>query len=215
MKKIVSTLLVALLCFSLAATAQVRVVTGTVKDEQGVAIPSVSVKIKGTTTAVVSDDKGNFKISASENAILVVSAVGFNDYEQKVGKTSVFSLVLGKKVTELESVVVTAQGIKKKAKEIGYSYARVSNEDVNVGRSPQLATALSGKVSGLAVYNLNNGVDPSVKLVLRGYRSLTGNNEALIVLDGMQTTSTVLATINPSDVEDVVILKGGQAAALY
>ena len=215
MKKIVSTLLVALLCFSLAATAQVRVVTGTVKDEQGVAIPSVSVKIKGTTTAVVSDDKGSFKISASENAILVVSAVGFNDYEQKVGKTSVFSLVLGKKVTELESVVVTAQGIKKKAKEIGYSYARVSNEDVNVGRSPQLATALSGKVSGLAVYNLNNGVDPSVKLVLRGYRSLTGNNEALIVLDGMQTTSTVLATINPSDVEDVVILKGGQAAALY
>ncbi len=215
MKKIVSTLLVAMLCFTLAATAQVRVITGTVTDEQGAGVPSVSVKVKGATTAVVGDEKGNFRISASEGSVLVISAVGFNDVEQKVGKSPNIRIALSKRVTELESVVVTAQGIKKKAKEIGYSYARVTNEEVTVGHSPQLAQALSGKVSGLAIYNVNNSVDPAVKVVLRGYRSLTGNNEALVVLDGMQTTSTVLALINPNDIESVSILKGGQAATLY
>lgn len=215
MKKIVSTLVVALLCFSIAVTAQVRPVTGTVKDDQGAAVPGVSVKVKGSSTATVADGNGSYKISASDASVLVFTAVGFNDYEQKVGKSSVLNISLTKKVNELENVVVTAQGIKKKTKEIGYSYAKVSNEEVTNGHSPQLAQALSGKVSGLAVYNVNNSVDPSTKLVLRGYRSLTGNNEALVVLDGMQTTTTVLATINPNDIESVTILKGGQAATLY
>ena len=215
MKKIVSTLLVALLCFSIAATAQVRVITGTVKDDQGAPVPGVSVKVKGSSTTTVGDANGSFKISASDNAVLVFSAVGFAEYEQKVGKASTLNVTLGKIVNELESVVVTAQGIRKKTKEIGYAYAKVSNEEINVGRSPQLAASLSGKVSGLAIYNVNNSVDPSVKVVLRGYRSLTGNNEALVVLDGMQTTSTALALINPNDVDNVTILKGGQAATLY
>lgn len=215
MKKIVSTLLVALLCFSMAAIAQVRVVTGTVKDDQGAPVPSVSVKIKGTSTAAVGDQNGSFRINASDNDVLVFSAIGFNGYEQRVGKSTTLNISLGKTVNELESVVVTAQGIRKKQKEIGYAYAKVTNEEINVGRSPQLAAALSGKVSGLAIYNVNNSVDPSVKVVLRGYRSLTGNNEALVVLDGMQTTSTVLALINPNDVESISILKGGQAATLY
>ncbi len=215
MKKIVSTLVVALLCFSVAAIAQVRPITGTVKDDQGAGVPGVSVKIKGSSTAAIADANGSFKISASDNAVLVFSAVGFSDYEQKVGKNAVINISLTKNVNELENVVVTAQGIKKKSKEIGYSYATVSNAEVTNGHSPQLAQALSGKVSGLAVYNVNNSVDPQTKLVLRGYRSLTGNNEALVVLDGMQTTTTVLATINPNDIESVTILKGGQAATLY
>jgi TonB-linked SusC/RagA family outer membrane protein len=215
MKKIVSTLVVVLLCFSMAAIAQVRPVTGTVKDDQGAPVPSVSVQIKGTNTAAIGDANGVFRISAGENAVLVFSAVGFNDVEQRVGKSTTLNISLSKKINELENVVVTAQGIKKKSKEIGYSYARVTNEEVTNGHSPQLAAALSGKVSGLAIYNVNNSVDPSVKIVLRGYRSLTGNNEALIVLDGMQTTSTVLATINPNDIDGVTILKGGQAATLY
>ncbi len=215
MKKIVSTLLVALLCFSIAVTAQVRPITGTVKDDQGAPVPGVSVSVKGTTTNAIGDANGAFKISAADNAVLVFSAVGFIETEQRVGKSSVFNIAMTKKFNELENVVVTAQGIRKKAKDIGYSYATVTNDDVTVGRSPQLAQALSGKVSGLAVYNVNNSVDPSVKIVLRGYRSLTGNNEALVVVDGMQTTSTVLALINPNDIDNVSILKGGQAATLY
>lgn len=215
MKKIVSTLVVALLCFSAAVTAQVRPVTGTVKDDKGAPIPSASVKIKGTSSGTVADANGSFKINVGENAVLVFSAASFADFEQKVGKASVLNITLAKKENELENVVVTAQGIRKKVKEIGYSYAKVSNDEVTNGHSPQLAQALSGKVSGLAVYNVNNSVDPATKLVLRGYRSLTGNNEALVVLDGMQTTTTVLATINPNDIENVTILKGGQAATLY
>ena len=215
MKKIVSTFVVALLCFSIAAIAQVRPVTGTVKDDTGVPIPSVSVKVKGTSTTAIADANGVFKINATDNSVLVFSAVGFNDVEQRVGKSASLSITLSKNINELENVVVTAQGIKKKSKEIGYSYARVSNDEINVGRSPQLTQALSGKVSGLAIYTVNNSVDPSVKVILRGYRSLTGNNEALVVIDGMQTTSTILALLNPNDVESVSILKGGQAATLY
>lgn len=215
MKKIVSTFVVALLCFSIAAIAQVRPVTGTVKDDKGDPIPSVSVKVKGTSTTAIADANGVFKINATDNSVLVFSAVGFNDVEQKVGKSASFSISLSKNINELENVVVTAQGIKKKSKEIGYSYARVSNDEINIGRSPQLTQALSGKVSGLAIYTVNNSVDPSVKVVLRGYRSLTGNNEALVVIDGMQTTSTILALLNPNDVESVSVLKGGQAATLY
>lgn len=215
MKKIVSTFVVALLCFSIAAIAQVRPVTGTVKDDKGDPIPSVSVKVKGSSTTAVADANGVFKINATDNSVLVFSAVGFNDVELKVGKSASLSISLSKNINELENVVVTAQGIKKKSREIGYSYARVSNDEITVGRSPQLTQALSGKVSGLAIYTVNNSVDPSVKVVLRGYRSLTGNNEALVVIDGMQTTSTILALLNPNDVESVSILKGGQAATLY
>ncbi|HEY0040765.1 MAG TPA: TonB-dependent receptor plug domain-containing protein, partial [Flavisolibacter sp.] len=106
----------------------------------------------------------------------------------------------------------------RKAKELGYSVGRVSNTDLTNGRSPQLAQGLAGKVSGLAIFNVNNSVDPSVKITLRGYRSLTGNNDALIVIDGLQQppgSSTMLNLLNPNDIESVSILKGGQAATLY
>ena len=213
MRKTLQSFLVAMLCFSMVAVAQVSPHTGTVKDDKGNPIPYATVKVKGGTQVAVADEKGVYKINAADNAVLVFSATGFTDTESKVSKNG--SISLQRKVDELENVVVTAQGIRKKQREIGYSYAKVSNEEINVGKSPQLAQALSGKVSGLAIYNVNNSVDPAVKIVLRGYRSLTGNNEALVVLDGMQTTSTVLALINPNDIDNVSILKGGQAATLY
>ncbi|MFM1929933.1 MAG: hypothetical protein RL387_1261 [Bacteroidota bacterium] len=213
MKKIVTSLFLAVLVFA-TASAQVRSVTGSVKDDKGVAVAYATVKVKGQSSAVVADANGNFKINAAASASLQVSATGFASTEVKAASATL-SIVLNRQVDALNDVVVTAQGIRKKAKEIGYSYAKVSNDEITVGRSPQLTQALAGKVSGLAVYTVNNSVDPSVKVVLRGYRSLTGNNEALVVIDGMQTTSTALATINPQDVESVSILKGGQAATLY
>jgi TonB-linked SusC/RagA family outer membrane protein len=213
MKKIVTSLFLAVLVFA-SANAQVRSVTGSVKDDKGVAVAYATVKVKGQTSASVADANGNFKINAAANATLQVSATGFAPTEVKATATSL-SIVLNRQAEELDNVVVTAQGIRKKSKEIGYSYAKVSSEELSVGRSPQLTQALAGKVSGLAVYTVNNSVDPAVKVVLRGYRSLTGNNEALVVIDGMQTTATALALINPNDVENVSILKGGQAATLY
>jgi TonB-linked SusC/RagA family outer membrane protein len=213
MKKIVTSLFLAVLVF-VTASAQVRSVTGSVKDEKGTAVPYATVKVKGQTSAVVADEKGNFKINAAANASLLVSATGFASTEVKASATSV-SVVLNHQVEDLDNVVVTAQGIRKKSKEIGYSYSKVSSDEIAIAHSPQLTQALAGKVSGLAVYTVNNSVDPSVKVVLRGYRSLTGNNEALVVIDGMQTTATALALINPNDVENVSVLKGGQAATLY
>lgn len=213
MKKIVTSLFLAVFVLA-TASAQVRSVTGTVKDDKGAAVAYATVKVKGQSSAVVADANGNFKINAAANASLQVSATGFSSTEVKAASATL-SIVLNRQVDALNDVVVTAQGIRKKAKEIGYSYAKVSNDEITVGRSPQLTQALAGKVSGLAVYTVNNSVDPAVKVVLRGYRSLTGNNEALVVIDGMQTTSTALATINPQDVESVSILKGGQAATLY
>jgi TonB-linked SusC/RagA family outer membrane protein len=213
MKKILFSLFLAVFVLAVA-NAQVRPVTGTVKDDKGAAVAFASVKVKGQASAVVADEKGNFKISAAPNASLVVSATGFASTEVKASATTI-DVVLVRQVEDLENVVVTAQGIRKKSKEIGYAYSKVSNDEINVGRSPQLTQALAGKVSGLAIYTVNNSVDPAVKVVLRGYRSLTGNNEALIVIDGMQTTATALATINPNDVDNVSILKGGQAATLY
>jgi TonB-dependent SusC/RagA subfamily outer membrane receptor len=118
----------------------------------------------------------------------------------------------------IDEVIVTAQGIRRKPRELGYSVAKVSNQDITVRRSAQLAQSLSGKVSGLAIFNVNNSVDPSVKIVLRGYRSLTGNNDALLVIDGLPMppgSSTMLNLLNPNDIENVSVLKGGQAATLY
>ncbi|NDB90976.1 MAG: hypothetical protein EB166_09270, partial [Thaumarchaeota archaeon] len=176
--------------------------------------PLATIKIKGSQTSVLADDNGNFKISAAANATLQITATGFAPLEVVASSTSL-SISLKQQIEEIDNIVVTAQGIRKKSKEIGYSYAKVSTEELTVGRAPRLTQALAGKVSGLAIYQVNNSVDPAVKVVLRGYRSMTGNNEALVVLDGIQTTQTVLPLINPNDIESVTILKGGQAATLY
>ncbi len=198
------------------AFAQEKTVSGKVtSSEDGSPLPGVSVLIKGSTKGVTTDGNGVYKISTTGNATLNFSFIGFTTQTVEVGGRSVVDVQLKADAAAFNEVVVTAQGIRKNIREIGYAYSKVATEDITVGRSPQLAQALSGKVTGLAVYNVNNSVDPAVKVVLRGFRSLTGNNEALVVLDGMQTTSTVLALINPNDIESVSILKGGQAATLY
>jgi TonB-linked SusC/RagA family outer membrane protein len=214
MKKLLTMMMVAMLSFGVVV-AQTRVLTGKVTDSnKSIPVPGATVKAKSGAT-VAADDNGNFKIDVKDGDVLTITAVNYGTNTFKVGTGSTLNISILKQDNRLDEVVVTAQGIRKKSREIGYAYAKISNDDVTVGRSPQLAQALSGKVSGLAVYNVNNGVDPSVKIVLRGFRSLTGNNEALVIVDGMQTTSTVLALINPNDIDNVSILKGGQAATLY
>jgi TonB-linked SusC/RagA family outer membrane protein len=213
MRKLLS-LTAVLFCVCLLANAQVRKFTGKVLDGNGNPIPYATVKIKGSNSGVAADQNGSFEISVKESDALVVSAVGYDDQQIYVKGQTTLSVSL-KSNKQLDEVVVTAQGIRKKAREIGYAYAKVNTEEINNGRSPLLGQALSGKVSGLAVFNINNSVEPQSKVVLRGYRSIGGNNEALVVVDNMQTTSTVLNLINPNDIENVTVLKGGQAATLY
>ncbi len=213
-KFLLTQFILCLLAFPLLA--QNRAVTGKVtSSEDGSALPGVTVLIKGTNQGTTTNAEGNFQISASKGATLQISFIGFATQSITLENQTAVNVALKPDASQLQEIVVTAQGIRKNQREIGYAISKVETEDVTVGRSPQLAQALSGKVTGLAVYNVNNSVDPAVKIVLRGYRSLTGNNEALVVLDGMQTTSTILSTINPNDIESVSILKGGQAATLY
>ncbi|AFK03776.1 TonB-dependent receptor plug [Emticicia oligotrophica DSM 17448] len=198
------------------AFAQDKTVSGKVtSSEDGSPLPGVSVIVKGTSKGVTTDVNGVYKINTSGKSTLTFSFIGFATQTVELNNRTVVDVQLKTDASQLQEIVVTAQGIRKNLREIPYAYSKVSTDDITVGRSPQLAQALSGKVTGLAVYNVNNSVDPSVKIVLRGFRSLTGNNEALVVLNGMQTTSTVLALINPNDIESVSILKGGQAATLY
>ncbi|MVM28765.1 SusC/RagA family TonB-linked outer membrane protein [Spirosoma sp. HMF4905] len=206
-----------LLCFfAIPLLAQNRAITGKItSSEDGSPLPGVTILLKGTNQGTTTSSDGTFQINATKGDVLQVSFIGFATESVKIENQSSVNLALKPDASQLQEIVVTAQGIRKNQREIGYAISKVATEDVTVGRSPQLAQALSGKVTGLAVYNVNNSVDPAVKIVLRGYRSLTGNNEALVVLDGMQTTSTVLSTINPNDIESVSILKGGQAATLY
>jgi len=212
-----STLLVSFLLFCVIAFSQ-QTIRGRVTDETNKPVPFASVKVKGTDVGTAADAEGNFSIPANQGAVLVVSAVNFSPRELTVGTSTTVTVALSGTGGTIEEVVVTAQGIRRKSKELGYSVGRISNEDITTGRSPQLAQSLSGKVSGLAVFNVNQSVDPSVKVTLRGYRSLTGSNDALIVIDGLQQppgSQTMLSLLNPNDIESVTILKGGQAATLY
>ncbi|GAO42105.1 putative TonB-dependent receptor [Flavihumibacter petaseus NBRC 106054] len=196
---------------------QASKISGKVYDGKGSPIPFATIKIKGKTTATTADNNGSFIINAEPTDVLIVTSIGYDKQEITLeGKNSVILTMSQNK--QLEEVVVTAQGIRRRPRELGYSVAKVSNEDLRVGRSPQLAQSLSGKVSGLAVYNVNNSVDPQVKITLRGYRSISGNNDALVVIDGLPMppgSSTMLNILNPNDIESVSILKGGQAATLY
>lgn len=213
----VMTLLTAFVLLCVLAIGQTRTITGKVRNDKGEVVPFATVAVKGTNRTVTADAEGNFKIEATTGDVLVISSTGQEAKEFKVGNGSDVSATLGSKDAQLEEVVVTAQGIRRRPKELGYSVAQINNSDIMVGRSPQLAQSLSGKVSGLAVFNVNNSVDPAVKITLRGYRSMTGNNDALLVIDGVPQpgSQTMLSLLNPNDIESISVLKGGQAGTLY
>lgn len=215
MRKLV--LLVPSLLFLLTGLiAQKTTISGRVTDEKGITIPNASIKIKGSKAGAIADNDGSFTLSVTPGTKLLVSASGYKEVEVDATDNLVVALVEENRT--LSEVVVTAQGIRRRPKELGYSLAKVSNAELTTGRTPTIAAGLSGKVSGLVIINANNSVDPAVKINLRGYRSMSGNNDALIVIDGLPQppgSSTMFNLLNPNDVESVTILKGGQAATLY
>ena len=196
--------------------AQKTTINGRVTDEKGITIPNASIKIKDSKAGAIADNDGSFTLSVVPGTKLIVSAAGYKEVE--VDATDNLTVTLVEENKTLSEVVVTAQGIRRRPKEIGYSVAKVSNTELTVGRAPQVAAGLSGKVSGLVIINANASVDPAVKFNLRGYRSMSGNNDALIVVDGLPQppgSSTMFNLLNPNDVESITVLKGGQAATLY
>jgi len=211
-------LLLLLTCFALCIVsfAQSRSISGIIKDDKGEIVPGASVKLKGTPTGVATDINGQFRILAQTGDVLQISGSNINPMEVKVGSDNTLQITARIKMTdEKEVLITTAGGIKKRPKEVGFGNALVKPDQFMNGQSPRLAQGLSGKVSGLTIYNTSNSVNATPRVVLRGNRSITGDNTALIVVDGVPVPANTLNYLNPNDVDNVTVLKGGQAATLY
>jgi TonB-linked SusC/RagA family outer membrane protein len=230
MRRIV-TLLTVLMLFGALAYGQTRPVTGKVTDAQGKAVPFASVTVKGTKTGVAADENGNFTIDAAPNSTLVFSAAGFETTEVKIGnETSVNATVTSQ--SNMSEVVVTALGVRRSKNTLPYAAQQVNGEEVSKTRGANVGAALSGKVSGLQIIQ-GNGIGGSTNVVIRGIKSLSYNNQALFVVDGVPVDNSntnsgnqrtgrggydygnAAADINPDDVESINVLKGAAASALY
>ena len=215
MRKFLSLLAVLVLC-SVLAFAQTKVVTGKVTDQQGQPIPFASIRIKGSKQGVSADAEGNFTIRVKPGDAVIVSGTGISAKEASVGDGAVLNVTVGRTTTSLTEVVVTSLGVQRQSKELGYATAKVSSKDLTQAKVTDISTGLAGKVSGLQVNLTNNSVNPTTRVVLRGNRSITGNNQALLVLDGVPIDDiNYITKINPEDVENVTVLKGAVAAAIY
>ncbi|PKV75260.1 SusC/RagA family TonB-linked outer membrane protein [Pontibacter ramchanderi] len=239
-KRLLPALLLLLLCCQLAV-AQSLSVQGKVTDEQGQGLPGASVAVKGTTNGTITDGNGNYKLTVrGQEDVLVVSFIGYTLQELPIGNRDFINIQLQPDQRQLSEVVVTALGIEREQKALGYAVSTVSAEEITNARSNNFASALSGKVAGLNMVSPGSGPVNSVRITLRGDNSLDPNkNNALIVLDGVpmnsgMTSSGVgnaygagsgndvpidfgngIADINPDDIESITVLKGPGAAALY
>ena len=216
MRKLIYTLVV-LFSMSFVAIGQGRIIKGKVSDPNSTPIEGVTVRLQGkTTNAILTNKQGEFSITAANGDVLLFSFIGFQTEKVKVASsTSIVAVVLNEAVNQMDEVVVTAGGIKTKRKEIGTASTIIKAGTLVAGKSTSVAGGLQGKVAGLQVSNTGGGINPNFRLVLRGQRSLTGNNEALLVLDNVIVPSNMLGNLNPEDVEDIIVLNGSGAAALY
>ncbi|MDJ1498068.1 SusC/RagA family TonB-linked outer membrane protein [Cytophagaceae bacterium DM2B3-1] len=206
-----------LLCVGLAL-AQDRTITGKVTDAtDGTPLPGVSVSVKGTTKGTTSSSTGTYSLTVGDgDKVLVFSFIGFKAQEVEIGNRSSVDIKLAQDATELSEVVVTtAGGLQARVRELGTSQTILKSQDITGGRAVNLAGGLQGKVAGAQINATSSGVNPDFRIVLRGQRSLTGNNQALVVIDNVIVPSSVLGTLNMNDVESVNILQGAGAAAIY
>lgn len=212
------------------STQQSGKCAGVVKDGVGEAIIGASVAVKGTTNGVITDLDGNFVLSNVPNgAIISITYVGYSPQEVKyTGKP--LNIILQEDTQRLDEVVVTALGIKRQERSLGYSTTTVGGKDFTEARAINIGNALSGKIAGVSVSGNATGPGGSSRVVIRGNASLTGNNQPLYVIDGVPFDNTNtdnagqwggkdmgdgLSSINPDDIADIQVLKGAAASALY
>lgn len=233
MKKLIQSLFI-LLFIASAAIAQDRTISGTVTaKEDGLPLPGVSVKVKGTKIGAQTDPSGNFalKVPGNGTVILVFSYVGFLDKEVSVSGNTV-KVKLETDAKQLTEVVVTAQGIERTRGELPYATQSVDGAEVSKTRTSNFVQGLSGKIAGLEIKQ-NNTLGGSTNIVLRGSKSLIGNNQALFIVDGVPINNDIfnssgqssgrggydygspVADINPDDIASINVLKGAAASALY
>lgn len=209
-----------------------QVVSGVVTDETGEPLIGATVQIKGTKTAMATDIDGNFKLTSPvPDPVLVVSYVGCQTQEVAVKGRSEINITLAPSSEALDEVVVTALGIKRQTKALGYSVQDVKGDMLTEARENNIVNSLSGRIAGLQISSSGSGSAGSSRIIIRGNNSLGGNNEPLVVVDGVPINNGNGASgtnqwggtdggngmndINPDDIESISVLKGAAAAALY
>lgn len=206
------------------------IIQGTVTDQGGTPLEGVSIKVKGTNVGTMTGADGSFKLeNVEENAKLVISFVGYHQQEIEVAGKTHFTIVLSEDRQALSEVVVTALGIKREAKALGYSVTQVDGAALTTVRESSFGEALRGKVAGVNVTTANSGLGSSSRLTIRGNTSISGDNQPLYVVNGIPINNSGfdrqadaepdwgdnISSINPDDIEEISVLKGATAAALY
>ncbi|MBB5635564.1 TonB-linked SusC/RagA family outer membrane protein [Pedobacter cryoconitis] len=227
MKKLILSLFVFLVIAGVAV-AQDRIVTGTVKGkDDNLPIPGVSVKVKGTANGAATGSDGKFSIKAGTGAVLEFSSVGYTRQAVTVGTGSNYTVLLIQDSQSLGEVVVTALGISKAKKTIGYAETTVKSEEINKSASVSLVGGLQGKIAGATISNTSGSPGGSTKVILRGFSSITGSNQPLYVIDGVPLDNSTAGSndnydfgnsandIDPNNIESMSVLKGSAATALY
>ena len=218
------------LLFAYELSAQ-QVITGTITDSQGEPLIGASVVEVATSNGTVADFDGNYELKlTTDNAKLRFSFMGYVEQEVDVAGRSNINITLAEDVQQLEEVVVTALGIKREKKMLGYAVQELTSEQLQRTSDPSVTSALQGKVAGMQLTSAGTGLSGSTKITIRGNSSLSDNNQPLWIVDGVpfDDTNTSGASyyggvdrggastdINPEDIETISVLKGANAAALY
>ena len=229
----------AILVFALTSQlffAQAKLVSGTVSDNAGIPLPGVSVLVKGTKSGTQTDFDGKYSIKAAANQVLIFSYIGMKTQEVAASST-LLNIKLKDDSVELDGVVVTAFGIKKDEKKLGYAVSKISSDEITKSGEQNVLQALAGKAAGVQVIGTGGTPGASSKIIIRGVNTITGTSDPLIVVDGVPIDNSTSQTsagdnpfnanlsginnsnraldINPDDIESVSVLKGPAAAALY
>lgn len=209
----------------------IRKVSGVVKDERGESIPGATIEVKGTKVKAITDVDGRFTIDMPKGAsAIAISYLGYATKEVAVGGRNNLTIALQPSSTDLDEVVVTALGIKREKKALGYAMQEVKTEGLTENKSVSVANMLQGKIAGVQIAQSGTGMGGSTRIVMRGLNSLSGNNQPLWVIDGIPINDATqeqatqwggsdcagaASQINPEDIESISVLKGANAAALY
>lgn len=231
-KAILYVCMLLLICVPLHSFSQTKTVTGKVTGEAGVAVPLATVHEKGTNNTVTANANGEYSIQVKgKNPVLLFTSVNFQPKEMAIGNQSVINVQLGAATDQLSEVVVTALGIKRQKRSLGYSAQSVDAKEITESHQPNLINALQGKVAGVTITSTGGGPGQGANILIRGVNSLNLGTEPLFVVDGIPIDNSTsdqgtggglpasmpnrAADLNPEDIESVNILRGGAATALY
>lgn len=207
--------------------AQTKLVKGKVQDENGGPVPKASVLLKGTKSGTSTGDDGSFQLSVPTNATLIITAIGYNRSEIKTGAQEFITVSLTPDGRALNEVVVTALGVKREKRNLTFSSQEIRTDELIRAKEPNILNAMTGKVAGVQITSSSGTPGASSRIVIRGVTSIIGNNEALIVVDGIPVNNAETGAVNsgpgsnrlidfdPSIIESVNVLKGAAATALY